>query len=96
MATGLWVEGMYHAVNLNTATFNASQLLPIISQQGASLNKLLELAAKFPNDQNVTAIVTELNKVKAVYDSGQPGSFTEQQLKDVTVIINSLRKSLIL
>ena len=94
MATGAWVEGLYITTHISKDTYNNTEMVKIIYKQGESLGKLIDLLKKFDNDETAKSLLNALIKLKGMYDSTN-GSLTEEQLKSITLTIETIRLSII-
>jgi hypothetical protein len=94
MAAGAYAEGLYIATHISDDTFNNTEIVKIIHDQGQSLGNLIELLRNFEEDERAVSIMEAFVKLKGLYDEAGD-SLTEAQLKSITATIESIRESLI-
>ncbi|MBN1117315.1 MAG: hypothetical protein JXA77_08940 [Bacteroidales bacterium] len=94
MANGFYVEGLYIATHISEETFNNIEMVKIIYGQSKPLEEIIKLNEKFGDNEYISAIQGSLIKLKELYDSTD-GSLTEEQLKQITTIIESIRESMV-
>jgi len=94
VATGLWVEGMYLAMQISEETFNNNEFVQIILDQKLSLEKLIELLDIFKEEERIAAYKNALIKLKEQYATTD-GSLTLEQLKQIGQTIGSIRSGIV-
>ena len=94
VATGIWVEGLYLAMQISDETFNNNEFVQIIYDQKNSLSKLIDLLDLFKEDQLLTAQKDALKKLNAQYDSTD-GSLTIEQLKSIGQTVSTIRSGIV-
>ncbi len=68
---GGWIEGLYIATKLTTKTLNNNELIDRIVDQKNSLNTLISLLNEYKDNQSISSILNDMNKIKSVYDEIQ-------------------------
>ena len=91
---GAWVEGMYLTTHVSEAAYQVAGISGNLLEQKKSFELLLEIAKAYENDPAVTEFVKELEPVKAVYAT-MGTSLTEQNIKDITKAIETVRTKLV-
>jgi len=94
MAAGAYTEGLYIATHISDDTYNNTDIVTIIHEQGKSLDNLISLLDKFNEDELVRNLLGAFSKLKALYDEAGD-SLTEEQLKSITSTIEAIRESII-
>jgi hypothetical protein len=92
---GAWVEGMYLTTHVSEAAYQVAGISGVLLEQKKSFELFLEIAKPYANDASVIDFVKLLDPVKKVYE-GIGTSLTEQNIKDLTKVINNLRSQIIL
>jgi hypothetical protein len=93
VATGLWVEGMYLAMQISEETYNNNEFVKIIFDQKNSLSKLIELLDLFKDEQMITAQKNALKKLHEQY--GTTGSLTIEQLNTIAQTVTTIRSGIV-
>jgi hypothetical protein len=91
---GAWVEGIYLTTHVSEAAYQVAGISGNLLEQKKSFELLLEIAKGYENDPAVTEFVKELEPVKAVYAT-MGTSLTEQNIKDITKAIETVRTKLV-
>jgi hypothetical protein len=94
MAAGTYAEGLYIATHISDDTYNNTDIVKIIHDQGKSLGNLINLLSNFKEDERVNSILEAFSKLKALYDDAG-NSLTQEQLKSITSTIETIRESII-
>lgn len=94
VATGIWTESMYMAMQISEESYNNTDFVKIIFDQKISLEKIIELLNLFPEDEMIVAKKTVLQELHNQYGSSD-GSLTVEQLSAIAQIINSIRSEII-
>lgn len=94
VATGLWVEGMYIAMNISEETFNTNDFVKIIFDQKSSLSELIKLLELFKDDQLISTHKDALVKLQSQYGSTD-GSLTIDQLKTIAQTVTTIRSGIV-
>lgn len=94
MASGAWVEGLYIATHISDDTYNNTEIVKIIFEQGESLDELIGLLQNFKEDERVSSLLGAFEKLLALYkDAGD--SLTKEQLDSITYTIETIRESIV-
>jgi hypothetical protein len=91
---GAWVEGMYLTTNVTDAAFQAAKFSRVLLEQKKSFELFLEITKPYLSDPSVGDFVKLLDPVRKTYD-GIGTSLTEQNIKDITKVINNVRIQII-
>ena len=94
VAAGVWVEGLYLAMQISEETFNNNDFVKIIYDQQNSLSKVIELLDMFKNDQLINSMVDALKKLQIQFESTN-GSLTVEQLNGIGQTITTIRSGII-
>ncbi|MCT4616460.1 MAG: hypothetical protein N4A49_16515 [Marinifilaceae bacterium] len=95
VVTGSFIEGLYIATHISDNTFENQEIVKIIFDQKASLDKLISILKDEKQDKVINEILTDLKKLEASYNSIKNGSMTKDQLIKITSEIKSLRERLV-
>lgn len=93
--TGSWVEAMYISCNISNTVYSNPELVKVIMHQKTALDKLVELLNAHSAHESVAAILTDLNPIKAVYDSIDTNGITQKQLDEIIKQTEALREKII-
>ncbi len=92
---GSWIEALYISTQITMVTKeNNQKIVDIISDQEASLTKLIELMDPVKDDQVIKDIYINLASVKTLYDNASE-PFSKKDLQDVLEEIEVLRNNII-
>lgn len=91
---GAWVEGMYLTTHISETAYQLPNISKNLIEQKASFDLFLEVSAPYANDPAVSDFLQKLEPVKAVY-AGLGTSLTEQNIKDITSAIETVREQII-
>ncbi|MGD2033941.1 MAG: hypothetical protein PVF73_02720 [Bacteroidales bacterium] len=94
MAAGAWTEGVYIATHISDDTYNNTEIVKIIHEQGQSLDELISLLSNFEDDERVGNLIKSYNKLSELYQEAGD-ALTEEQLKSITSVIETIRESII-
>ena len=92
---GAWVEGMYLTTHVSEAAYQVAGISKVLLEQKKSFELFLEIAQPYANDPSVSDFVKLLDPVKKVY-TGLGTSLTEQNIKDITKVIEGVRTQIVL
>ncbi len=88
--TGGWIEGLYLGTQIVKNTASNKELMDRIADQRLSLNTLISLLNEYKNDANVQAVMTDMMRLKKIFDKIQTSSSKMQVIeKDGKSIITS-------
>ena len=91
---GAWVEGMFLTTHVSEAAYQVSGISRVLLEQKKSFELFLEITQPYATDQSVSDFVKLLDPVKKVYE-GISTSLTEQNIKDITKVIEGIRKQIV-
>jgi hypothetical protein len=91
---GAWVEGMYLTTHVSEAAFNVAGISKNLIEQKKSFELYLEILKPYENDPIIGDFISKLQPVKAVY-AGLGTSLTEQNIKDITKAIETVREQIV-
>ncbi len=91
---GAWVEGMYLTTNVSEAAYQVAGISKVLLEQKKSFDLFLEITQPYNNDPSVSDFVKLLDPVKKVYE-GFGTSLTEQNIKDITFAIGTVRGKIV-
>jgi hypothetical protein len=94
MAAGAYAEGLYIATHISEDTYNNTDIVKIIYDQGKSLDDLINLLNNFDQDEMVRSLIVAFTKLKALYDEAGD-SLTKEQLNSIVSAIENIRESII-
>ncbi|MCT4602210.1 MAG: hypothetical protein N4A59_04765 [Marinifilum sp.] len=95
VVSGSFIEGLYIATHISENTYANPEIVKVIFDQKASLEKLLEVLEPEKKDPNVAALITEFTGLKASYDKVVEGKMTEGQLNEIIASVEKLRGSIV-
>jgi uncharacterized membrane-anchored protein YhcB (DUF1043 family) len=87
---GAWVEGMYLTTHVSEAAYQVAGISKVLLEQKKSFELYMEITQPYINDASVSDFVKQLEPIKKVYE-GIGTSLTEQNIKDITAAITSVR-----
>jgi hypothetical protein len=91
---GAWVEGMYLTTHVSEAAYQVAGISGVLLEQKKSFELFLEITKPYLTDPSVSDFVKLLDPVKKVY-AGLGTSLTEQNIKDITKVINDVRSQIV-
>ncbi len=91
---GAWVEGMYLTTHVSEAAYQVAGISKVLLEQKKSFDLFLEITQPYINDPSVGDFVKILDPVKKVYE-GFGTSLTEQNIKDITAAIVTVREKIV-
>jgi hypothetical protein len=91
---GAWVEGMYLTTHVSEAAYQVAGISRVLLEQKKSFELYLEITQPYASDPSVSDFVKLLEPVKKVYD-GLSTSLTEQNIKDITKVIDGVRSQIV-
>jgi hypothetical protein len=91
---GAWVEGMYLTTHVSEAAYQVAGISKVLIEQKKSFELFLEITQPYANDPMVSDFVKKLDPIKKVYE-GLGTSLTEQNIKDITVAITTVREQVV-
>ena len=91
---GAWVEGMYLTTHVSEAAYQVAGISGVLLEQKKSFDLFLDITKPYANDPSVSDFLKLLEPVKKVYE-GIGTSLTEQNIKDITKVINGVRSQIV-
>lgn len=91
---GAWVEGMFLTSNVSEAAYQVAGISKVLLEQKKSFELFLEITKPYATDPSVSDFLKLLDPVKKVYE-GIGTSLTEQNIKDITKVINGIRNQIV-
>jgi hypothetical protein len=91
---GAWVEGMYLTTHVSEAAYQVAGISRVLLEQKKSFELFLEITQPYATDPSVSDFVKLLDPVKKVYE-GLGTSLTDQNIKDITKVINEVRSQIV-
>jgi hypothetical protein len=95
VVSGSFIEGLYIATHISENTYANPEIVKVIFDQKASLEKLLEVLEPEKKDPNVSALIAEFTGLKASYDKVVEGKMTEAQLSEIIASVAKLRNNIV-
>ena len=78
---GGYIEGMYLATQLAKSSKNNTVITNRIAEQKGTLNNVINLMKSGENDENISAIVTDLESLQTIFNAVQVNSSTATSTK---------------
>jgi len=91
---GAWVEGMFLTTHVSEAAYQVAGISGVLLEQKKSFELFLEIIQPYANDPSVSDFVKLMDPVKKVYE-GIGTSLTDQNIKDITKVIDGVRNQII-
>jgi hypothetical protein len=91
---GAWVEGMYLTTHVSEAAYQVAGISKVLLEQKKSFELFLEITKPYANDPSVSDFVAKLEPIRKVYE-GLGTSLTEENIKDITVAITTVRELIV-
>ena len=91
---GAWVEGMYLTTHVSEAAYQVAGISKVLLEQKKSFELFLEITKPYANDPSVSDFVAKLDPIRKVYE-GLGTSLTEENIKDITVAITTVRELIV-
>ncbi|MBE3086155.1 MAG: hypothetical protein IMZ64_08060 [Bacteroidetes bacterium] len=91
---GAWVEGMFLTTHVSEAAYQVAGISRVLLEQKKSFELFLEITQPYANDPSVSDFVKLLDPVKKVYE-GIGTSLTDQNIKDITKVIDGVRNQIV-
>ena len=91
---GAWVEGMFLTTNVSEAAYQVAGISKVLLEQKKSFELYLEITQPYLSEPSIGDFIKLLDPVKTVY-AGLGTSLTEQNIKDITKVIQDLRAKIV-
>jgi hypothetical protein len=92
--SGSWVEGLYITTHISQDTYNNKEMVKIVLDQKASLNKLVSLMELVKDNPAVAETLTQLSELNKIYNTIENGAITKEQfdaiVKNVYIVRNQM------
>jgi len=102
MVSGAWVECMYIATRLSSNGKINPQIAARVAEQEITLSKLISTANEFKTDENVAALIPQLQSLKAILEKGKLATpkdddfvINEAQYKELVTKTAEVRNSFV-
>lgn len=91
---GSWVEALYITTHISQDTYNNKEMVKIVMEQKASLNKLVSLMELVKENASVAETLSQLSKLHAIYNSIEDGAISKDQMdaiiKEIYIVRNKM------
>jgi len=94
MVSGGWIEALYITTHVSATSYNNYDLVKIIFDQKNSLEKLLDVLNESKGNPDIDQLIEWLQPLKKEYDMVDT-SMTEEQIKNVSNLVEELRNHII-
>ena len=91
---GAWVESMYLTTHVSEAAYQVAGISRVLLDQKKSFELFLDITKPYANDPSISDFLKVLEPMKKVYE-GINASLTEQNIKDITKAIDSIRRQIV-
>ncbi|MCX6322402.1 MAG: hypothetical protein NTX93_11470 [Bacteroidia bacterium] len=91
---GAWVEGMFLTTHVSEAAYQVAGISRVLLEQKKSFELFLKITQPYANDPSISDFVKLLDPVKRVYE-GIGTSLTDQNIKDITKVIDGVRNQIV-
>ncbi len=91
---GAWVEGMYLTTHVSESAYQLPGISRNLLEQKDSFEVLLELSQPYADDTMMADFLRKVEPIKNLY-STLGTSLTEQNIKDITSVIGSVREQIV-
>ncbi|WP_421920521.1 hypothetical protein [Marinifilum sp.] len=95
VVSGSFIEGLYIATHISENTYANPEIVKVIFDQKASLDKLLKVLDPEKKDPNMAWLIEEFKDLKASYDKLSEGKMTKVQLNEIIASVAKLRNSVV-
>lgn len=92
---GSWVEALYISTHISQDTYNNKEMVKIVMDQKASLNKLVSLMEVVKENAAVAETLSLLANIHAIYNSIEEGAITKDQMDAIIKEINVVRTKMV-
>ncbi len=92
---GSWVEALYISTHISQDTYNNKEMVKIVMDQKASLNKLVSLMEVVKENAAVAETLSLLANIHAIYNSIEEGAITKDQMDAIIKEINAVRTKMV-
>jgi len=93
---GGWVEGLHIATNLarenpTQEQINSSEMIARIADQKLVLNTIMKLKEKYPDNQHLASVISDIEELHAIYQQISINSSQVVPVKDSTTQVTTLK-----
>ncbi len=92
---GAWVEGMYLTTHVSETAYQVAGIAKVLIEQKNSFDLYLEITKPYLDDPSVKDFVDKLEPMKKLYE-GLTTSLTNQNITDITKVIEGIRSQIVL
>ena len=92
---GGWVEGLYISIELTQNAIDKDKMMSGIAAQKLNLDKLLVAMDLYKENEAVSAIITELQKIETTFIDINPETLTAEQLTSLAKVTGEVRASIV-
>lgn len=93
---GSVIEGLHITCELVKTSENKGELMAVLANQKAQVDKLVELMENHQADENVAKVLPDLRYISLVYDQlGEETEMTEGQFNDIANSVKSMRTHIV-
>lgn len=92
---GSWVEALYISTHISQDTYNNKEMVKIVMEQKASLNKLVSLMEEMKDNAAVAETLNQLSKLHGIYNSIEEGAISKDQMDAIVNEVYAVRNSMI-
>ena len=92
---GSWVEALYITTHISQDTYNNKEMVKIVMEQKASLNKLVSLMEEMKENIAVAETLNQLSKLHGIYNSIEEGAISKDQMDAIVNEIYAVRTSMV-
>lgn len=92
---GSWVEALYISTHISQDTYNNKEMVKIVMDQKASLNKLVSLMEVVKDNAAVAETLSLLANIHAIYNSIEEGAISKDQMDAIVKEINVVRTKMV-
>jgi hypothetical protein len=91
---GAWVEGMHLTCNVSKAAYQVYGISKVLLEQKKSFDLYIDITKPYLNDPMISDFVNNLEPIRKVYE-GLGTSLTDDNIKDITQAISTIRSKII-
>ncbi|MDA3893326.1 MAG: hypothetical protein PF517_16810 [Salinivirgaceae bacterium] len=92
---GSWVEALYIATHISKETYNNVEMVKIVMEQRAPLNKLMSLVEDFESQPDIAEVGKSLKKLQEIFNSLEVGSISQEQMIAISTEVEAVRASIV-
>lgn len=92
---GGWIEGLYLSLELTQNAVDKDKLTGGIAAQKLNLDKLLVAMDVYKENDAVSEVIKELQKIEKVYIDINPESLTDDQMTALSTVVSEVRAAIV-